>query len=107
MDKVGLKDRIGHRPTELSGGQQQRVAVARALVNDPPLILADEPTGNLDSTSGQVIMSMLDELCKAGKTIMVASHDPRMLNYATHRIYLMDGQMVDEKKYLESISISS
>ena len=107
MMKVGLQERIGHKPTELSGGQQQRVAVARALVNDPPLILADEPTGNLDSTSGQVIMSMLDELCKAGKTIMVASHDPRMLNYATHRIYLMDGRMVDEKQYLESISISS
>lgn len=107
MEKVGLKDRIGHRPSELSGGQQQRVAVARALVNDPPLILADEPTGNLDTSSGQAIMTMLDELCKAGKTIMVASHDPRMLNYATHRIYLMDGQMVDEKQYMESISISS
>lgn len=107
MDEVGLKDRIGHKPTELSGGQQQRVAVARALVNDPPLILADEPTGNLDSTSGQVIMSMLDELRKAGKTILVASHDPRMLTYATHRIYLMDGKMVDEKQYLDSISISS
>ena len=107
MMKVGLKERIGHKPTELSGGQQQRVAVARALVNDPPLILADEPTGNLDSTSGQVIMSMLDELCKAGKTILVASHDPRMLNYATHRIYLIDGRMVEEKQYLESISISS
>ena len=107
MDKVGLKDRIGHKPTELSGGQQQRVAAARALVNDPPLILADEPTGNLDSTSGQVIMSMLDELRKAGKTVMVASHDPRMLTLATHRVFLMDGRMVDEKQYLESISISS
>ena len=64
-------------------------------------------TGNLDSTSGQVIMSMLDELRKAGKTILVASHDPRMLTYATHRIYLMDGKMVDEKQYLDSISISS
>ena len=107
MEKVGLKDRIGHKPTELSGGQQQRVAVARALVNDPPLILADEPPGNLDSTSGQVIMSMLDELRKAGKTVMVASHDPRMLTLATHRVFLMDGRMVDEKQYLESISISS
>jgi len=107
LDRVGLKDRIGHKPTEMSGGQQQRVAVARALINDPPLILADEPTGNLDTGSGQAIMTMLDEFCKAGKTIIVASHDPRMLNYATHRIYLMDGQMVDEKQYMESISISS
>ncbi len=107
MDKVGLLDRIGHKPTEMSGGQQQRVAVARALINDPPLILADEPTGNLDTGSGQVIMTMLDEFCKAGKTIMVASHDPRMLNYATHRIYLMDGEVVGEKQYMESISISS
>ncbi|NLC29029.1 MAG: ABC transporter ATP-binding protein, partial [Chloroflexi bacterium] len=74
---------------------------------DPPLILADEPTGNLDSSSGQVIMNMLDDLRKAGKTILVASHDPRMLNYATHQVYLMDGQMVDKKQYMESISISS
>ena len=107
MMKVGLQERIGHKPTELSGGQQQRVAVARALVNDPPMILADEPTGNLDTSSGQAIMTMLDELCKAGKTIMVASHDPRMLNYATHRIYLMDGRRVDEKQYMDSNLISS
>ena len=107
MVKVGLQERIGHKPTELSGGQQQRVAVARALVNDPPMILADEPTGNLDTSSGQVIMNMLDELCKAGKTIMVASHDPRMLNYATHRIFLMDGRRADEKQYMDSNLISS
>lgn len=102
MERVGLKDRIGHKPTELSGGQQQRVAVARSLINDPPLILADEPTGNLDSTSGQAIMVMLDELVKAGKTVLVATHDTRMLNYATHKIFLLDGELVDEKRYFEA-----
>jgi len=102
MERVGLKDRIGHKPTELSGGQQQRVAVARSLINDPPLILADEPTGNLDSTSGQAIMVMLDELVKAGKTILVATHDTRMLNYATHKIFLLDGELVDEKRYFDA-----
>lgn len=107
MERVGLADRIGHKPTELSGGQQQRVAVARALINDPPMILADEPTGNLDSTSGLAIMNMLDELRKAGKTILVATHDPRMLTYATNKIFLLDGQLVDEKQYLDSISLSS
>ena len=102
MERVGLKERIGHKPTELSGGQQQRVAVARSLINDPPLILADEPTGNLDSTSGQAIMVMLDELVKSGKTILVATHDKRMLNYATHKIFLLDGELVDEKRYFEA-----
>lgn len=103
MAQVGLEDRIGHKPTELSGGQQQRVAVARSLVNDPPLILADEPTGNLDTQSGIVIMQLLEQLCKSGKTIIVASHDPRMLNYATHRINLLDGQLVSDAQYQESL----
>jgi len=107
MDQVGLKDRIGHKPTELSGGQQQRVAIARALINDPPLILADEPTGNLDSTSGMAIINLLDQLRQAGKTILIATHDPRMLNYATHKIYLLDGQIVDENTYMESIQIGA
>ena len=102
MERVGLKDRIGHKPTELSGGQQQRVAVARSLINDPPLILADEPTGNLDSTSGQAIMVMLDDLVKSGKTVLVATHDTRMLNYATHKIFLLDGELVDEKQYFDA-----
>ncbi len=103
MEQVGLEERIGHKPTELSGGQQQRVAVARALVNDPPLILADEPTGNLDTQSGIVIMQLLEQLCKSGKTIIVASHDPRILNYATHRINLLDGQLVSDAQYQETL----
>lgn len=103
LDKVGLGERVGHKPTELSGGQQQRVAVARALINDPPLLLADEPTGNLDTQSGLMIMKILDDLRKAGKTILVATHDPRMLSYATHSIFLQDGRQVEEKDYKHSL----
>ena len=103
LKRMNISHRAAHFPQQLSGGQQQRVAVARALVNDPPLILADEPTGNLDTQSGIVIMQLLEQLCKAGKTIIVASHDPRMLNYATHRINLLDGQLVTDEQYQESI----
>lgn len=103
LKQVGLEDRLGHKPTELSGGQQQRVAVARALINDPVLLLADEPTGNLDTTSGMAIMSLLFDLHQMGKTILVATHDPRMLNFATHKIYLLDGKLVSEEEYQNSI----
>lgn len=99
LEQVGLAERSHHKPSELSGGQQQRVAVARALVNDPMLIFADEPTGNLDSQSGITVMQMLSELHKSGRTVLVVTHDPRMTRFATNKIFLLDGKIVSEAEY--------
>lgn len=93
LETVGLGDRIYHEPQELSGGQQQRVSIARALVNDPVMVLADEPTGNLDSKSGAEIMNLLVSLNKQGKTIVMVTHDPVIAAYTDRTIHLLDGKV--------------
>lgn len=95
LQEVGLGDRTNHRPTELSGGQQQRVALARALINDPTILLADEPTGNLDSHSGGEVMELLAKLNAQGRTIVVVSHDPVVIAAAEHSISLYDGKIIN------------
>jgi putative ABC transport system ATP-binding protein len=96
LERVGLDDRTEHRPGELSGGQQQRVAVARALVTDPALILADEPTGNLDSVSARDVLALLDELHQGGRTIVLITHDSDVASVAGRTMKIHDGRIVDE-----------
>ena len=90
-EKLGLGDRLNHKPSELSGGEQQRVAIARSLANDPEVLLADEPTGNLDSATGKQIMELLAGLHGQGKTIVLVTHNPLIAAYATHRLHMRDG----------------
>jgi putative ABC transport system ATP-binding protein len=92
-EMVGLSERLHHRPTELSGGQQKRVAVARSLANTPVVLLADEPTGNLDSATGVQIMELLTELNRQGKTILMVTHEPDIAAYASHHLHLRDGKV--------------
>ncbi len=101
LERVGMGHRVKHYPSQLSGGQQQRVAVARALAGDPAILLADEPTGNLDSTNGEAVMDLLRELHRGGATICMVTHDPRYAKYADRSIHLFDGRIVEEKAEAE------
>jgi len=98
LDKVGLKARSTHRPDQLSGGEQQRVAIARAVVMGPALLLADEPTGNLDSASGRDIVNLMEQMNQSGLTLLVVTHDPRIGERARRCIQLSDGEVVSDRQ---------
>jgi len=102
LDLVGLQDRITHRPSKLSGGEQQRVAIARALINDPTMILADEPTGNLDTTTGQRILELLRQFTNDDKIVLVVTHNPEIADMADSLIYLRDGEI--ESRQLQEVA---
>jgi ABC-type lipoprotein export system ATPase subunit len=102
LKTVGLEGRSDHLPTQLSGGEQQRVAIARALVNDPLLILADEPTGSLDSHSGREIMALLQALNRSGLTVVIVTHDPTVASFADRVLSMLDGRLVDDRRAAEA-----
>ena len=103
IDKVGLTDRMHHKPAELSGGQQQRVAIARSLVNRPPVLLADEPTGNLDSKSSREIIDMIRQLHQAGNTIILITHDPGVADQADRVLNIRDGKIISDVRKGEAV----
>jgi putative ABC transport system ATP-binding protein len=103
LERVGMAHRMKHYPSQLSGGQQQRVAVARAVAGDPLILLADEPTGNLDSTNGEAVMELLRELHRSGATIIMVTHDPRYARHAERQIHLFDGRVVEEESTAQKL----
>jgi putative ABC transport system ATP-binding protein len=103
LERVGMAHRAKHLPSQLSGGQQQRVAVARSVAGEPVILLADEPTGNLDSKSGEAVMDLLRELHQTGATICMVTHDPRYARHAQRSIHLFDGRMVAEPAETASV----
>ncbi len=104
LEKVGLGARMHHQPNELSGGQRQRVAIARALVNDPSILLADEPTGNLDSATSEEIMALFDELHQAGNTVVLVTHEPDIAEHAWRKVLLKDGKVVSDQVTARGLS---
>jgi putative ABC transport system ATP-binding protein len=107
LERVGMAHRAKHLPSQLSGGQQQRVAVARAVAGEPVILLADEPTGNLDSKSGESVMELLHELYMTGATICMVTHDPRYARHADRSIYLFDGRVVDEPEPTQQLELTT
>lgn len=103
LDKVGLASKIHHRPSQLSGGQQQRVAIARALVGEPEVLLADEPTGNVDSVMARQIVSLLEDINEQGTTIIMVTHDPQIAARASRRIHILDGKAIDNQPQTQQL----